>query len=94
MRRGFSMKALKRNILAIRCVLASVPACKKIMKEFRPDVVIGTGGYASFPALLAAHQMGIPTCVHEANAVPAAIMDSSTSRAYPICENISRIMDF
>ena len=70
MRRGFSMKALKRNVLAIRCVLASVPACKKIMKEFRPDVVIGTGGYASYPALLAAHQLGIPTCVHEANAVP------------------------
>ena len=70
MRRGFSMKAIKRNILAVRCVLASVPACKKIMKEFRPDVVIGTGGYASYPALLAAHQLGIPTCVHEANAVP------------------------
>ena len=70
MRRGFSMKAIKRNILAVRCVLASVPACKKIIKEFKPDIVIGTGGYASYPALLAAHQMGIPTCVHEANAVP------------------------
>ena len=70
MRRGFSIKAIKRNVLAVRCVLASVPACKKIMKQFRPDVVIGTGGYASYPALLAAHQMGIPTCVHEANAVP------------------------
>ena len=70
MRRGFSWKAIKRNILAVRCVMASVPACKKIMKEFRPGVVIGTGGYASYPALLAAHQMGIPTCVHEANAVP------------------------
>jgi UDP-N-acetylglucosamine--N-acetylmuramyl-(pentapeptide) pyrophosphoryl-undecaprenol N-acetylglucosamine transferase len=70
MRRGFSVKAIKRNVLAVRCVLESVPACKKIMKEFKPDVVIGTGGYASFPALFAAHQMGIPTCVHEANAVP------------------------
>ena len=70
LRRGFSLKAIKRNLLAVRCVLESVPACKKIMKEFWPDVVIGTGGYASYPALLAAHQMGIPTCVHEANAVP------------------------
>ena len=70
MRRGFSWKAIRRNVLAVRCVLESVPACKKIMKEFHPDVVIGTGGYASYPALLAAHQMGIPTCVHEANAVP------------------------
>lgn len=70
MRRGFSWSAIKRNVLAVRCVLESVPACKKIMKEFRPDVVIGTGGYASYSALLAAHQMGIPTCVHEANAVP------------------------
>ncbi len=70
MRRGLNIKAIKRNLLAIKCVLKSVPACKKIIREFGADVVVGTGGYASYPALLAAHQLGIPTCVHEANAVP------------------------
>ena len=65
-----SLAAIKKNINAIRCVLSAVSRCKKIIKEFKPDVIIGTGGYASFPALYAGHQLGIPTCVHEANALP------------------------
>jgi len=68
--RGKDFAALKRNIKAVGCVLSAVPACRKIIKEFKPDVIIGTGGYASFPALFAGHKMGVPTCVHEANAMP------------------------
>lgn len=68
--RGKNLAAIKRNIRAVGCVLKAVPACKKIIKKFKPDVIIGTGGYASFPALLAGHRMGIPTCVHESNAMP------------------------
>ena len=41
-----------------------------ILKDFRPDVILGTGGYASFPALRQGARRGIPTCVHESNAVP------------------------
>ena len=93
MRRGLSIKAIKRNILAVRCVLKSVPACKKIIREFGADVVVGTGGYASYPALLAAHQLGIPTCVHEANAVPgrttrmAAKWADKVLVCFPECKN-------
>jgi UDP-N-acetylglucosamine--N-acetylmuramyl-(pentapeptide) pyrophosphoryl-undecaprenol N-acetylglucosamine transferase len=43
---------------------------KKVIKEFNPDIVIGTGGYACWPALSAAAEMGIPTVVHESNAIP------------------------
>ena len=68
--RGKSLAAIKKNIQAIKCVFDAVAACKKIIKEFKPDVIIGTGGYASFPALYAGSKLGIPTCVHEANAVP------------------------
>lgn len=42
---------------------------KEILKDFRPDVVIGTGGYASVPVMKAAQKMGIPTYIHEQNAV-------------------------
>ena len=42
----------------------------RILKEFRPDVILGTGGYASFPALRRGAKLGIPTAVHESNAVP------------------------
>ena len=45
-------------------------AAKKIVKEFKPDLVIGTGGYACWPALKAAAQMGIPTMLHESNSFP------------------------
>lgn len=65
-----NLEAIKKNIKAVKCVLSAVGRCKKIIREFKPDVIIGTGGYASFPALYAGHQLGIPTCVHEANALP------------------------
>lgn len=76
-----SLAGLKQNAYAIKCVLSAVGACKKIFKEFKPDVVIGTGGYASFPALYAAQSMGIPTCVHESNAVPGVTTKLAANKA-------------
>lgn len=79
--RGKNLAAVKKNIYAVRCVLSAVKQCKQIFREFQPDVVIGTGGYASFPALYAAQSMGIPTCVHESNAVPGVTTKLAASRA-------------
>jgi len=70
MSRARSWAGLKHNFRAVSYVLQAVSNCKKILKEFGADVVVGTGGYASFPALMAASMMHIPTCVHEANAMP------------------------
>lgn len=79
--RKISWDAMKKNAHAVKCVLDSVKACKQIFREFRPDAVIGTGGYASFPALYAAQSMGIPTCVHESNAVPGVTTKLVAKRA-------------
>ena len=68
--RQLNLTGIKKNIRAVKCVLNAVKACKRIFREFRPDVIIGTGGYASFPALYAGSSMKIPVCVHESNAVP------------------------
>lgn len=68
--RSLSFSAIRNNILAVKSVIEAVGKCKKIIKEFGADVVVGTGGYASFPALYAAKKLKIPTCVHEANAMP------------------------
>ena len=68
--RGKNLAAIKKNVKAVKCVFDAVSQCKKIIKDFKPDVIVGTGGYASFPALYAGSKLGIPTCVHEANAVP------------------------
>lgn len=68
--RSKSFRAFKGNIKAVCATVRGVGKCKKIFKEFKPDVIVGTGGYASFQALLAGHLLGIPTCVHESNAMP------------------------
>ncbi|MGN1028410.1 MAG: undecaprenyldiphospho-muramoylpentapeptide beta-N-acetylglucosaminyltransferase [Faecousia sp.] len=79
--RGKNLAALKKNVNAVKCVLNAVKECKKIFREFEPDCIIGTGGYASFPALYAGAKMGIPTCVHESNAVPGLTTKLAASRA-------------
>ena len=68
--RKLNSAGIKQNVHAVKCVLDAVKSCKRIFKEFRPDVIVGTGGYASFPALYAGSSMKIPICVHESNAVP------------------------
>jgi len=70
MKRGKSLKAMAKNVKTVFATAKAVRQCKKIIKAFQPDVILGTGGYACFPALMAGSQMGIPTCVHESNALP------------------------
>ncbi len=68
--RSLNLAGIKKNINAVKCVLSAVGKCKKIIREFGADVIVGTGGYASFPAIYAGSRLGVPTVVHEANAVP------------------------
>ena len=68
--RGFKRKLSLENIDAAVKAVTSVHAAKKLIRAFKPDIVIGTGGYVSWPVLKAAAGFGIPTCIHEQNAVP------------------------
>lgn len=61
---------VKHNLISLYNLLRSPSEARAILREFCPDVVIGTGGYASFPVIKAAFQLGIPTAVHESNMVP------------------------
>lgn len=79
--RKLSFRGLKQNVHAVSCTVNAVKACKKIFRDFQPDVVVGTGGYASFPALHAAQKLHIPTCVHESNAVPGVTTKMVANRA-------------
>jgi len=79
--RKLNPAGIKKNLYAVKCVLDAVKECKRTFREFKPDVVIGTGGYASFPALYAAQSMGIPTCVHEANALPGVTTKMAANKA-------------
>ena len=68
--RSLSFAGIKKNVKVMYNLVSSVNRCKKIIKDFGADIVVGTGGYASFPALMAAGLLKIPSCVHESNAVP------------------------
>ena len=68
--RNLTLKAMKENIQVLIDLVRAVNRCKKIIREFDAKVVVGTGGYASCPALLAAAMLKVPTCVHESNAIP------------------------
>ena len=58
-----------KNIKTVALMIKSHFQAKKIIKEFKPDVIIGTGGFACYPLLNAGADMGIPTLAHESNAI-------------------------
>lgn len=68
--RSMSFSGIRHNAATVAKLPAAIAASKKIMREFKPDAVIGTGGYVCFPVLKAAHELHIPTAMHESNAYP------------------------
>ena len=66
--RGFERKFSVKNLIAIKEAAISISKARKIIKDFKPDIVIGTGGYVCGTVILAAALMGIPTIIHESNA--------------------------
>lgn len=69
---GFYRKALHKNVKTIYCLVKSYRKCKRIIKDFKPDIVIGVGGYVTAPVIRAAHSLGVKTFIHEQNSVPGA----------------------
>ena len=67
---GLSKKISIENIRRMYKTLKGFGEAKKIMKEFKPDIVIGTGGYICGATIIAAHGLKIPTVLHESNAFP------------------------
>lgn len=66
--RKLNAQNIKRNVKALYYLCSTGKQAKKIIKDFKPDLVIGTGGYVSGPIVRKAAQMGIKTAIHEANA--------------------------
>ena len=67
---GFDRKHLFKNFRTLRCLIKSKKQCTKWLKEFKPDVVIGVGGYVTVPVLKAASKLKYKTFLHEQNSVP------------------------
>lgn len=61
---------IKRNIKNVKCIISSYKKAKKIISEFKPDYVIGFGGYVTYPVIMAAHKLKVKTAIHEQNKIP------------------------
>ena len=68
--RKLSLHNIKRNLITLWNLALSGPKAKAMMKEVKPDLVIGCGGYVSGPVVRCAAKMGIHTALHEQNAFP------------------------
>lgn len=66
---GFNRRNLLKNFKTIKCLIKSKKECKKMIKEFNPDIAIGVGGYVTVPVISAAHSLGIKTFIHEQNSI-------------------------
>ena len=79
--RSFSPRALAQNLGTVVKVAGALGAARQILRRFRPQAVLGTGGYASYPALRAAAKLKIPVLVHESNAFPGVTTRMAAKRA-------------
>lgn len=80
--RKLNFKGVCQNVSALQKAAAASIAAKKVLNEFKPDIVIGTGGYASFPAMRAATQSrkkGIKSAMLEVNSTPGIVVKKMAS---------------
>ncbi len=90
---GFNRGNMLKNIFLPIKLIKSIFKARQILKEFKPDVVVGVGGYASFPILRAAQKMDIPTLIQEQNSYAGKSNQILGKKAKAICvayENMDR----
>ena len=86
---GISRKINLENIKKLCKTIKSISEAKKILKEFKPDVVIGTGGYICVSVGLAAKKLKIPIILHESNAFPGVAVKLLSKDAKKIFKYLS-----
>jgi UDP-N-acetylglucosamine--N-acetylmuramyl-(pentapeptide) pyrophosphoryl-undecaprenol N-acetylglucosamine transferase len=82
---GFDRKHLLRNVKVVARLLKSMHLAKKILRDFKPDIAIGVGGYASGPMLKEAQKKGIPTLIQEQNSYAGVTNKLLAQKANAIC---------
>lgn len=90
---GIQRKLTLDNLMFPLKLVSSLMRSRKIVTRFKPDVVIGTGGFASGPLLKAAASMGVPTLIQEQNSHPGITNKWLSKEAKKICvayDNLDR----
>jgi UDP-N-acetylglucosamine--N-acetylmuramyl-(pentapeptide) pyrophosphoryl-undecaprenol N-acetylglucosamine transferase len=91
---GFNRNNMLKNLMLPIKILKSNMKAKSILREFKPNAVVGVGGYASFPVLNAAQGMGIPTLIQEQNSYAGKSNKILGRRAKAICVAYDRMDKF
>lgn len=92
--RKITLNNLKRNAVATKYFLESGHKAKKIIDDFKPDIVIGTGGYACEPIVHKAAAMGIKTVIHEQNAFPGVTTKILSKKADKVMLTVERAKEY
>lgn len=82
---GFDRKRLWRNFKVLVKLFKSMRIARKVLRDFRPDIAIGVGGYASGPMLKAAQKAGVPTLLQEQNSYAGVTNKLLAQKAKTIC---------
>jgi UDP-N-acetylglucosamine--N-acetylmuramyl-(pentapeptide) pyrophosphoryl-undecaprenol N-acetylglucosamine transferase len=91
---GFQRRLTFDNALFPVKLLCSLLKSRQIIKQFKPDIVIGTGGFASGPLLQMANTMGIPTVIQEQNSYPGITNKLLSKKANTICVAYDKLERF
>jgi len=91
---GFKRSLSPRNILVVYKMFKAVGSCKKIIKRFKPDVVISTGGYVGGPIMVAASKLGVPSLIHEQNVYPGVAVNMSSKHANYIATSFEQTAQY
>lgn len=95
--RSFSPENIKRNLITLKNLLTANKAADKILNEFKPDLVMGTGGYVSGPIVLRAAKRNIKTALHEQNAfagVTNKLLSKKVDKVFVATEKAAKYMAF
>lgn len=82
---GFQRRLTFKNVTFFFKLAASMWKARKIIREFKPDIAVGVGGYASGPVLRAAAALGVPTLIQEQNSYPGVTNRILAKKAQAIC---------
>jgi UDP-N-acetylglucosamine--N-acetylmuramyl-(pentapeptide) pyrophosphoryl-undecaprenol N-acetylglucosamine transferase len=91
--RGIKRSLSPSNFKTLYYILTAPGKAKKLIKEFKPDIVIGTGGYVCWPVIKAASKLGVPTALHESNAVPGVAVKALAADVDRIYVNFEKAAD-
>ena len=82
--RSFKPAEIRHNLVSLKNLAHAEREANAILNDFKPDLIVGTGGYASYPLVRYGAKAGIPTAVHESNIVPGL----TTRQLEPHCDRI------